>query len=244
MWSQEVFICLILCREDPRNGFQAAAQTILHVKHKKRAVEGESQSLSVKINKEIKMHALWLWTFFSGEAPVEPQTGNAAAGRAGSDHIRMNTSYPAAMFMTWIIIQKCLTGGQNEPSGPFCSLSKSSWRAWTNASALMVFWLPFEFLFILCLIGVCVCFFASSFSSLIRTALSFLPLSMNLWLWEKALKEGLARVNGGQLCQLLHPNEAALSFTKPQLITLQAISEQDCLSASHFSIPFSPQSTT
>lgn len=59
----------------------------------------------------------------------------------------------------------------------------------------------------------------------------FLPLSMNVWLWEKALKEGLAGVNGGQLCQLLHPNEAALSFTKPQLITLQAISEQDCLSA-------------
>lgn len=54
---------------------------------------------------------------------------------------------------------------------------------------------------------------------------------MNVWLWEKALKEGLAGVNGGQLCQLLHPNEAALSFTKPQLITLQAISEQDCLSA-------------
>lgn len=64
----------------------------------------------------------------------------------------------------------------------------------------------------------------------------FLPLSTNLWLWEKALKEGLARVNGGQLCQLLHPNEAALSFTKPQLITLQAISEQDCLSES----PISP----
>lgn len=67
---------------------------------------------------------------------------------------------------------------------------------------------------------------------LASSSLLFLPLSMNLWLWEKALKEGLAGVNGGQLCQLLHPNEAALSFTKPQLITLQAISEQDCLSES------------
>lgn len=36
-------------------------------------------------------------------------------------------------------------------------------------------------------------------------------------------------MNGGQLHQLLHPNEAALSFTKPQLITLQVISKQDCL---------------
>lgn len=54
-----------------------------------------------------------------------------------------------------------------------------------------------------------------------------LPLSMNLW--EKAPKEGLGLVNGGQLHQLLHPNEAALSFTKPQLITLQVISKQDCL---------------
>lgn len=37
-------------------------------------------------------------------------------------------------------------------------------------------------------------------------------------------------MNGGQVCQLLHPNEAVLSFTKPQLITLQAISGRDCLS--------------
>lgn len=94
----------------------------------------------------------------------------------------------------------------------------------------MAFWLLFKFLFILCLIAifffVVIIFFPASYRPL------FLPLSMNLWLWEKALKEGLARVNGGQLCQLLHPNEAALSFTKPQLITLQAISEQDCLSES------------
>lgn len=53
------------------------------------------------------------------------------------------------------------------------------------------------------------------------------PLSMDLW--EKAPEEGLGLVNGGQLHQLLHPNEAALSFTKPQLITLQVISKQDCL---------------
>lgn len=62
-----------------------------------------------------------------------------------------------------------------------------------------------------------------------------LPLSMNLW--EKAPKEGLGLVNGGRLHQLLHPNEAALSFTKLQLITLQVISKQDCFSFS------SPQPT-
>lgn len=61
------------------------------------------------------------------------------------------------------------------------------------------------------------------------------PLSMNLC--EKAPKEGLGLVNGGRLHQLLHPNEAALSFTKPQLITLQVISKQDCFSFS------SPQPT-
>lgn len=63
-----------------------------------------------------------------------------------------------------------------------------------------------------------------------------LPLSMNLW--EKAPKEGLGLVNGGRLHQLLHPNEAALSFTKPQLITLQVISKQDCFGFSaHLSHP-------
>lgn len=48
------------------------------------------------------MRAPWLRTFLSGDgdAPVEPQTGDAAAGGAGSDRIRMNINYPAAMFMT------------------------------------------------------------------------------------------------------------------------------------------------
>lgn len=48
------------------------------------------------------------------------QTGNSACQfqrqgkRASRDHIGMNKSNPAAMFMTWIIIQKCFTGGQIE----------------------------------------------------------------------------------------------------------------------------------
>lgn len=95
----------------------------------------------------------------------------------------------------------------------------------------MAFWLPFKFLFTLRLIGFFFTYSPSWFFFCAVYSPRTLPLSMNLWLREKALKEGLARVNGGQLCQLLHPNEAALSFTKPQLITLQAISEQDCLSA-------------
>ena len=96
-------------------------------------------------------------------------------------------------------------------------------QSWWNFGC---FWISFHpvpdcnFLFVV------IIFFLVSYSPLM------LPLSMNLWLWEKALKEGLARVNGGQVCQLLHPNKAALSFTKPQLITLQAISEQYCLTDS------------
>lgn len=48
------------------------------------------------------------------------QTGNSACQfqrqekKASSDHIGMNKSCPAVMFMTWIIIQKGFTGGQNE----------------------------------------------------------------------------------------------------------------------------------
>lgn len=48
------------------------------------------------------------------------QTGNSVCqfqqqgARASSDHIGMNKSSPAAMFMTWIIIKKCFTGGQIE----------------------------------------------------------------------------------------------------------------------------------
>lgn len=167
-----------------------------------------------------------------------PAAGNKGIG---CDYTGMNTSFPAAMFITWIITQKCFTGGQNDTVA-IHSAAHNARLASSKAPVLMAFCLPSKFLFIPRLVAiyffVVIVFFLASCSPV------SLPLSMNLWLWEKALKEGLAGVNGGQLCQLLHPNEAALSFTKPQLITLQAISEQDCLSASHFSIPFSPQSTT
>lgn len=94
-----------------------------------------------------------------------------------------------------------------------------------NVHKHLLFHLAAKFLFISWFIAMF--FVIITFSLPPRPPNPLLPLSMNLY--EKAPKEGLGLVNGGQLHQLLHPNEAALSFTKPQLITLQVISKQDCL---------------
>lgn len=150
----------------------------------------------------------------------------------------------AAVFITWIISQKCFMGRDDTVeirSAARLNYSRSTREHQLTLTILMAFfWLVLEFSFILCLIAIfCL---SSSFLLLASYSLLVLPLSMNLWLGEKALKEGLAGVNGGQVCQLLHPNEAALSFTKPQLITLQAISKQDCLSESLISPSSFPHS--
>lgn len=137
------------------------------------------------------------------------------------------------MFMPGIITQKCFTSAAELRAAIVCVAAlKSCWRRLASTmekKKTVLICLTFKFSFHSpAWLGFFFFFFASFFA---LHSPRFLPPSMNVWLWEKALKEGLAGVNGGQLCQLLHPNEAALSFTKPQLITLQAISEQDCLSA-------------
>lgn len=128
-------------------------------KHKGR----EGGSFPVKINKEIRIYALQLWTFlgisfcffsWNGEAGAERLSNRKFCMSIGAacDHIGVNKSKPTAMFMPGIITQKCFTSAAELRAAIACvAVLKTCWRrlqaSWKKPSVLIC--LTFKFLFTL-----------------------------------------------------------------------------------------------
>lgn len=128
-------------------------------KHKGR----EGGSFPVKINKEIRIYALQLWTFLCISFCVFSWNGEAGAERlsnrkfcmsigAACDHIGVNKSKPTAMFMPGIITQKCFTSAAEMRAAIACVAALKTCRrrlqaSWKKPSVLIC--LTFKFLFTL-----------------------------------------------------------------------------------------------
>lgn len=118
------------------------------------------------------------------------QTGSSArqfhrqGKRASGDHIGMNNSYPAALFMTGIIIEKYFTGRRNETvvsrSAACLNHAHNAYQRRPKPQSRWHFRCHLDFFsssawlrFSLCRCHFPACYIQAS-------------LSTNLWLWEKA----------------------------------------------------------